>query len=198
MQGQNLTIVIIAGIVVVLLVLGWLALRKRRTDTLREHFGDEYDRTVETRGGRSAAEAELLEREKRVKSFDIRPLGPAERAEYKDEWVATKALFVDSPIEAVIRADRLLANVMKARGYPMADFEARHAHLTVDHGEVARHYLAGHEIADRSTRGEASTEDLRQAMRHYEALFEELVNEAGGPAAADAPRSVSAPAQARA
>ena len=198
MQGQNLTIVIIVAVVVLLLVLGWLAMRKRRTDTLREHFGDEYDRTVETRGGRSAAEAELLEREKRVKSFDIRPLGPAEREEFREEWVSTKALFVDSPIEAVIRADRLLTTVMKTRGYPMADFEARHANLTVDHGEVARHYLAGHEIAERSTRGEASTEDLRQAMRHYETLFDELVNETGAGANPDGPRSVSAPAQARA
>ena len=195
MRDQTLTIIIVAAVVVLLLVIGWLAMRKRRTDTLREHFGDEYDRTVETRGDRSAAEADLIEREKRVKAFDIRPLGPAERAEFQEEWVATKALFVDSPVEAVIRADRLLTNVMKSRGYPMADFEARHANLTVDHGEVAQHYLKGHAIAESSTRGEASTEDLRQAMRHYETLFEELVNETTDASTGGKPRPLSAPAQ---
>ena len=86
-------------------------------------------------------------------------------------------MFVDSPVESVHHADRLLASIMKARGYPMADFDRRYEDLTVDHGEVARHYREGHELTERHRLGQSSTEDLRQAMIHFEALFDDLVNE---------------------
>lgn len=177
MEGDNTTILIVVGVVLALLLLGWLLARRRRTETLREHFGDEYQRTVDAQGGRAKAEAELLDREKRAKKLDIRPLTPAENERFAGEWQTSKALFVDSPVEAIGKSDRLLADLMKTRGYPMGDFEARHANLTVDHGDVAKNYLAGHEIAERATRGEASTEELRQAMQHYETLFAELVRD---------------------
>lgn len=177
MEGDNTTILIVAGVVLVLLLLGWLLMRRRRTDTLREHFGDEYQRTVETQGGRAKAEAELLEREKRAKKLEIRPLTPDENQRFTTDWQSAKALFVDSPAEAIGRSDRLLADLMKARGYPMGDFDARHANLTVDHGDVAKNYLAGHEIAERANTGAASTEELRQAMQHYETLFSDLVSD---------------------
>ena len=64
---------------------------------------------------------------------------------------------------------------MNTRGYPMADFDKRHADLTVEHGDVAKHYLTGHEIADRSS--DATTEELRRAINHYEALFSEMTSE---------------------
>ena len=109
--------------------------------------------------------------------LDIRPLTPQQRDAAITEWREVKAVFVDSPVEAVHHADRLLASIMKARGYPMADFDRRYEDLTVDHGEVARHYREGHEITERHRLGQASTEDLRQAMIHFEALFDDLVNE---------------------
>ncbi len=175
MEGQEVTVAVIAIIVVVGALLAWLFLQRKRTQELRDKFGDEYDRTVSTHGKRREAEADLIEREERVKEFDIRPLTASERDRYSADWKDTKALFVDSPVEAVAKADRLLTDVMHTRGYPMADFERRHADLTVDHGDVAKHYLAGHEIADRSS--DATTEELRRAINHYEALFSEMTSD---------------------
>ena len=177
MQSSTLTLIVIAAAVVLLGVVLWAALQRRRTNTLRNRFGDEYDRTVEAAGKRAEAEAKLEEREDRVAKLDIRPLDPREREAAIADWRDVKALFVDSPVEAVHRADRMLAAIMQARGYPMGDFDRRYEDLTVDHGEVARHYRDGHEIALRHGRGEASTEDLRQALIHFEALFDDLVNE---------------------
>ena len=168
------------GVVIVAALIGYFALRNRRTAALRDQFGDEYDRTLDAAGGRAKAEAALKEREERVSNLDIRPLTPEERDGFSGEWRDVKALFVNSPVEAVHHADRLLTNVMKARGYPMADFDRRYEDLTVDHGEVARHYREGHEITLRHQQGQASTEDLRQAMIHFEALFDDLVNEVRG------------------
>jgi hypothetical protein len=176
MQPEITTIIVIVAVVVAAITL-WTALRRRRTNTLRNRFGDEYDRTVEAEGKRAKAEAMLEEREQRVAKLDIRPLTAQERGDFSREWREVKAVFVDSPVEAVHHADRLLGTIMTTRGYPMADFDRRYEDLTVDHGEVARHYRDGHEIALRHQRGQASTEELRQAMIHFEALFDDLVNE---------------------
>jgi hypothetical protein len=176
MQPEITAIIVIAAVVVAAIML-WAALRRRRTNTLRNRFGDEYDRTVEAEGKRAKAEAMLEEREQRVAKLDIRPLSSQERGDFSREWREVKAVFVDSPVEAVHHADRLLGTIMTKRGYPMADFDRRYEDLTVDHGEVARHYRDGHEIALRHERGQASTEELRQAMIHFEALFDDLVNE---------------------
>ena len=177
MDASNITAIVVIAALVVLGFVIWTAMRRRRTNTLRERFGDEYDRTVEVKGKRAEAEAALEEREQRVAKFDIRPLTPQERGDFSAEWREVKAVFVDSPVEAVHHADRLLSKIMNTRGYPMADFDRRYEDLTVDHGEVARHYREGHEITLRHERSQASTEDLRQAMIHFEALFDDLVNE---------------------
>ncbi|MCA0978617.1 hypothetical protein LCM19_09590 [Qipengyuania flava] len=175
MEGQEVTIAIIVIVLLVGALLAWLFIQRNRTRELRDRYGEEYDRTLEAKGGRRSAEADLVEREERVKKLEIRPLSAAERDRFAGEWKDTKALFVDSPVEAVSRADRLLTDIMSTRGYPMADFEKRHADLTVDHGDVAKHYLAGHEIADRSS--DATTEELRRAINHYEALYGEMTSE---------------------
>jgi len=175
-QNQLILIAAIAVVVIAALLI-WSALRQRRSASLRERFGDEYDRTVDAHGKRARAEAALEEREKRVASLDIRPLTAQQRDDAVREWREVKTVFVDSPVEAVHHADRLLSKIMQARGYPMADFERRYEDLTVDHGEVARYYREGHEITLRHEQGKASTEDLRQAMIHFEALFDDLVNE---------------------
>jgi hypothetical protein len=178
MQPDQTTVIAILALIVVAALVLWLLYRSRRTAGLRDRFGkEEYDRTRASLGGRAKAEAALIEREKRVHKLELRPLGPAERQRFTDEWHGAKAAFVDDPAVAVISADRAIGGVMGARGYPVDDFDARYESLTVDHGEVARHYRAGHDIADKQKAGQATTEDLRQAMIHYEALFEELVNE---------------------
>ena len=177
MQNINPLVWVLIGVVVVVALAAWFVYRSRRTAALRDTFGDEYDRTLDTAGGRAKAEAALEDRQERVSKLDIRPLNERERVEFSREWRDVKAVFVDSPVEAVHHADRLLGTIMTARGYPMADFDRRFEDLTVDHGEVARHYREGHDIVLRHGRGQSSTEDLRQAMIHFEALFDDLVNE---------------------
>ena len=188
-EAQLIELLVVIAVVIALFGIVWFVLRRRKTSQLRDKFGDEYDRTVDTVGGRSGAERNLEEREKRVAQFDIRPLSEAERDSFATDWKDAKALFVDSPQEAVLRADRLLATMMEARGYPMADFDRRYEDLTVDHATVARHYRDGHDIAEK--RDEATTEEMRRALNHYEKLFAELVSDT--PEAADADVTTTEP-----
>jgi hypothetical protein len=168
---------IVLGIAAAILVLGIVAaaMRTRRTRSLQEHFGPEYDRTVERAGDRREAERELSEREKRHDALDLRPLAPDARDRYIALWEETQGLFVDDPPGAVSEADSLVQRVMRARGYPVDDFEQRAADISVEHPELVEKYRTAHGIAQASERGEASTEDLRQSVRHYRALFVELL-----------------------
>ena len=175
-EAELIQLLVVIAVVIAVFAIIWFVLRRRKTNQLRDKFGDEYDRTVDSVGGRSDAERNLEEREKRVAEFDIRPLTVAERDRFAAEWKDVKALFVDSPQEALLRGDRLLANMMDTRGYPMGDFDRRYEDLTVDHGTVARHYRDGHDIAEK--RGDATTEEMRRALNHYEKLYDELVADA--------------------
>jgi hypothetical protein len=169
-------VIAIAVIIVCLvLIIGVVWQRKRRSDHLQERFGPEYRETVAEVGSRHKAEAELTEREKRRATLDIRPLGSDARRRYAAAWTTAQADFVDDPHEAVGSADRLVLEVLQERGYPMDDFDQRAADISVDHPGVVSNYRAAHDISRRSDAGEASTEDLRQAMVHYRALFDELL-----------------------
>jgi hypothetical protein len=170
---------IIAFVVVLVVgVAAFLSHRKRRTERLRTQFGGaEYARAVEKDGNRRHAEAGLEERTQRVEGFHVRPLAAGDRARFLESWREIQARFVDGPAGAVTAADQLLSDVMSTRGYPVSVFEQRAADISVDHPLVLKNYRTAHEIALRQTRGEASTEELRQAMVHYRTLFEELVNE---------------------
>ena len=178
MDPTAVTALIVIGVVAVIALIAYVVMKQRRTNQLRDRFGDEYDRTLEAHDGRGEAEANLADRERRVKELEIRPLTADERDRFASEWHDVKATFVDSPTEATLHADRLLGQMMKTKGFPMADFDRRYEDLTVDHGDVARHYRDGHELAARQERGEGSTEDMRQAMKHYEALYDELIRDA--------------------
>lgn len=180
-------IVIAIAAAVVIAAIAFFALRRRRSDKLRSRFGPEYERTMQDVGDRRRAEAELHERQKRVSKLDIRPLSVSERDRFTAEWQMIQAEFVDQPTQAVIKADALLTEVMRARGYPTEDFEQRSADLSVDHPSVVQNYRVGRELAVRDQQGQAATEDLRQAMIHFRALFDELV----GDAAANAGRQAS-------
>jgi hypothetical protein len=169
----GLAVIVITGIVV-----AWVLVRKRRTERLRTQFGgSEYDRAVKEEGSRRHAEAGLNERTVRVESLNIRPLAQGDRARFVESWRRVEARFVDGPGGAVTEADQLLGDVMSTRGYPVGDFEQRAADISVDHPLVLENYRTAHEIALRQTKGQANTEDLRQAMIHYRTLFEELVGE---------------------
>jgi hypothetical protein len=169
--------VVIAVVVIVAVALAvWAAMRKRRTEGLRQQFGPEYDRTVEETGRERDAESELEARRRRREELDIRPLAPGARTRYADEWRSVQTRFVDDPSGAVVQADALVTQVMRERGYPMDDFEQRAADVSVDHADVVGDYRRAHDISTRSANGEAETEDLRQAMVHYRSLFEELLD----------------------
>ena len=174
----ELALVIALAVIVVTAIAAWLFFRKRRTKKLRTQFGGaEYDRAVEEGGTRRQAEAGLKERTERVESLKIRALAPGDRARFVESWSRVQARFVDGPGGAVTEADQLLGDVMSTRGYPVSDCEQRAADISVDHPLVMENYRTAHEIAVRQTRGQANTEDLRQAMIHYRTLFEELVGQ---------------------
>ena len=162
-------------IVAVALVGVWLSSRRRRSDQLRDTFGPEYDRTVRAHGERGDAERELAARAERVEQLHIRALSEDESARHANDWRSVQTHFVDDPEMAIAEADELVAEVMQARGYPIGDFEQRAADVSVDHPRVVENYRAAHAIASRSAQGDTPTEDLRQAMVHYRALFDELI-----------------------
>ncbi len=170
-------IMLIAAVIVIVAVLAWLYVRKRRstTEDLRQKFGPEYDRAVLKHGSERRAQSKLEDREKRVEKLNIRDLDPTEHERFSKRWEAVQSRFVDSPKGAVAEADDLVSSVMKARGYPVSDFDQRAADISVDHPRVVENYRTAHEIALRVGKDAATTEDLRTAMIHYRSLFEELV-----------------------
>jgi hypothetical protein len=158
--------------VIVVVVAAVLIVRAERSKRLRTRFGPEYHRAVEETGSATRAESRLEKLEKRVEGFKIRPLAPADRANFLAAWQKIQARFVDDPRAALTEADKLIQAIMAARGYPVTDFEQRAADISVDHPLVVEH-----DISIRHTQGLASTEDLRQAMIHYRTLFTELAGE---------------------
>jgi hypothetical protein len=171
-----ITLAIVTTLVITVLLV-WLYLRKRRATTagLRQRFGPEYERAVQTHGSASRAEAKLANRETRVEKLKIRDLDPTERARFMLQWQSVQSRFVDYPKGAVTEADELVSSLMQTRGYPVTDFDQRAADISVDHPLVVDNYRSAHVIALRLGRDEASTEDLRTAMIHYRSLFEDLV-----------------------
>jgi len=168
----------IIGVVVflaIVFVVWRVAATRRKSRHLRERFGNEYDRTVATTDSKTVAERELEAREQRRERLNIRPLSTAARDRYLDSWRSAQAEFVDSPVAAVATADALIQSVMAERGYPVKDFERRAADISVDHPDVVQNYREGHRLAQRSEQGQATTEELRMVMKHYRALFEDLV-----------------------
>ena len=186
MSPSTTTIIIVAAIILAVILITAIVFRRRRTQQLRSDFGPEYDRAVRQAGDRRHAEAELADRRKRVEHLDIHALDAGQRERFISSWTGVQAEFVDDPKTALAHADDLVSDVMKAEGYPMGTFEQRAADLSVEHPTVVQNYRAGHDIALRHKSGQASTEDLRQAMIHFRELFSELVG--GGGDAAPAAR----------
>jgi hypothetical protein len=170
-----LWIVIVAVAAIVVLAIAWAALRTRRSRSLKERFGSEYDRVAADAPTRRDAEAELRERAERRDELDIRPLDPAAAERYRAQWTDVQARFVDDPPGAVQEADTLIQSVMRDRGYPVEEFDRRAADLSVDHPDVVENYRAAHGIAVAHSRGNAGTDELRKAIQHYRALFGELL-----------------------
>lgn len=182
---DNNTILIVCGVVAVLVIVGAALLWRRQTsERLRSRFGPEYVRAVEDAGGQRQAEAALQTRAARVRKYELRPLTAEDRDRFSESWRQVQAQFVDDPRAAAQSADDLLGEVMSLRGYPAADFGQRLEDLSVDHGDAVQNYRVARDIVQRNARGDAGTEDMRQAMIHYRTLFEDLLGEPA--AAADA------------
>lgn len=167
--------ILAAVVAVALIAVGAWFYRRKQSHKLQEHFGPEYDRTVSELGSRTKGESDLKAREKRVERLDILPLAPSEAARFSQAWQALQGRFVDNPKGVVVQAEQLVRELMEKRGYPMGDFERRAGDISVDHPEVVANYRAAQAIAERDQRGSADTEELRKAVVHYRALFDELL-----------------------
>jgi hypothetical protein len=165
-------LVILIALLALAAALHW---RRHESHVLHKHFGPEYDRTVERLGSRTKAEHELRERRERVDKLELKSLSPEEAARFHDSWTRTQARFVDDPKAALAEADLLVRELMQKRGYPMGDFERRAGDISVHYPHVVDHYRAAHDIALRDSRGETDTEQQRQAVIHYRALFTDLL-----------------------
>ncbi len=170
---------IIIAVALIVVIIGAImapnfALNKR-SEKLHDQFGSEYDHTVQVLGDEKKANAELVERQKRVNALNILPLSVSKREHYLEDWAAIQSKFVDKPGEAVTNADGLIMEVMQLRAYPVSDFEQRAADVSVSYPTLVSNYRAAREISVKNERQEANTEELRQAMIHYRSLFEELL-----------------------
>ena len=172
---QTWIVLAIVVIVALIALTAWLLYSKRQSHRLEQRFGPEYARAVDEMGSRTKAESELKTREKRVEKLNIVPLTPPEAARFDQAWKALQASFIDNPKGVVAQADQLVRELLLKRGYPMGDFERRAADISVDHPAVVDNYRAAQAIAARDLRGETNTEDLRKAVVHYRALFDELL-----------------------
>lgn len=178
--GWVITGVIIAAAVLIIAAVAWTVMTgRRRSRELQGVFGSEYDRTVGTMGRRGKAEEELERRRERVEMLNIQPLSREDKERFAMEWQGIQARFVDDPAGAVEEADVLITDVMQKQGYPVGDFEQRTADLSVEHASALRDYREAHSLALAQRRGEASTDDLRNAMIHYRALFNDLLGKPG-------------------
>jgi len=170
------TWIILASVVVLALIaVGAWFYRRKQSQRLQGHFGPEYDRTVHEHGSRTKGESELKAREKRVERLEILPLAPSEAARFTEAWRALQGRFVDNPKGVVVQAEQLVRELMEKRGYPMGDFERRAGDISVDHPDVVANYRSAQAIALRDQKGTADTEELRKAVVHYRALFDELL-----------------------
>jgi len=186
LDTRTLIIVVVVAVIAIAIA-AYVLYQKRQSRRLEQRFGPEYAAAVQKLGSRAKAEAELKKREKRVGRLDIVPLTPAEVSRFTQSWTRLQGSFIDDPKGVLIQADQLVRELLVKRGYPMADFERRAADISVDHPAVVSNYRAAQLILSRDQRGEASTEDLRKAVVHFRALFDELlgattVKDSAGPA----------------
>ena len=172
---QTGIIIAAAVILAAFAVAAWFVFRKKQSHRLQQRFGPEYGRTVDELGSQTKAETELKAREKRVERLHIVPLAPSDAVKFNEAWNVLQGRFVDDPKGVVAQADLLVRELMLKRGYPVVEFERRAADISVDHPAVVDHYRAAQAIVMRGEHGEADTEELRKAVVHYRALFDELL-----------------------
>jgi hypothetical protein len=178
---STLIIVLIAIVVIAAILIAVTAASKsRQRSALRQQYGSEYDRTVENNDGQRGAVKDLKARNERREQLDIQPLSPAAAERYRNEWRMLQERFVDAPAESVAMAHTLLTSAMSDRGYPTNEQDERMSLLSVDNADVVDRYRQGASTEQRwRDSGSADTEDLRQAMQHYRAVFDRVVSPTG-------------------
>jgi type II secretory pathway pseudopilin PulG len=177
---SNITVIIVIVVAVVVIaafvIAGYQMARRKRTERLQEQYGPEYDRAIDQADNQRAAESELVDRSKRHEKLELRTLDASEREDFERRWTDVQGQFVDDPSSAVRNADRLVVDVMSARGYPIEDFDQRADDLSVDHAEVTQRYREARRISHANEEGNADTEDLRQAVTSYRSLVQALLD----------------------
>ncbi len=175
MTTVQIIVLVLVLLVVVVLVAGVVVTMRRRA--LRDRFGPEYERLVAEQNSRTAAERELRERERRHAELELKPLSAPDRARYASAWADVQTRFVDEPGEAVRAGDELVTRLLREIGYPTDDYDERLATLSVEHAKMLDQYREAHDISVRNEQGAASTEQLRQALVDYRALFADLLGD---------------------
>jgi hypothetical protein len=188
-------IVVLVAVVVGLTAAGVAGSFMLRRRTLRRQFGPEYDRVVAERDNRVEAEHELLDRTRRHAELDIRPLAPAARERYANAWRGVQTQFLENPAQAVVSGDEIVTRLAAERGYPTENYNDQLSYLSVDHARTLGHYRDAHDVYLRGQRGEASTEELRQALVHYRELFADLLGDQSSVPAGNAELPLRAAAQ---
>ena len=176
MNTTYIIIAVVLGLMIMGAILWPIFTRRKRTERLHDHFGPEYDHTVQTLGDEKKAQTELEERQKHVEALDIHPLSVEEHDRYVAEWTAVQSRFVDEPGQAIVDADRLIMEVMQLRAYPVSDFEQRAADVSVSYPALVSNYRAARQIALKNEQRQANTEELRHAVIYYRSLFDELLD----------------------
>lgn len=176
-MDNTMIAILVAAVAVILLglAIGMMMANRNKSKKLQDQFGTEYNRTVAETGDRKRAESELQHRQERVQALNLRPLSAAELDRFSRDWNDVQTRFVDSPEGAVSEADRLVQEVMAARGYPTTGFEQQAADISVDHPEFVRNYRAAHQVGMLVGEGRANTEEMRNGFVSYRALFAELL-----------------------
>ena len=175
MNSTYIIIAVVLGLMIIGAIVWPIFAGRKRSERLHDHFGSEYDHTVETLGDEKKAQTELEGRQKYVKALDIHPLSAEERDRYVAEWTTVQSKFVDEPGQAIVDADGLIMEVMQKRAYPESDFDQRAADVSVSYPALVSNYRAARVIALKNEQHQADTEELRQAMIYYRSLFEELL-----------------------
>jgi hypothetical protein len=178
MDTRTLIAIVVAAFVLCI-VAAILIARNRNRKHLKQQFGAEYDRTIAQHGDTRHAEAVLINREKRVQKFSLRPLTPSDRERFAEDWAAIQRRFVDDPSSAVDQADTLVNTVMVARGYPITDADQQAADISVHYPSLVENYRSATQVMQRHAQSRSSTEDLRLAMVNFRSLFDELLESPG-------------------
>jgi type II secretory pathway pseudopilin PulG len=179
---MGVIIAIIVIVVILAIAFGvYRYMQQQKVATASQRFGTEYDRTVQQYGGdKNKAASALQEKEDELQRVTIHPLSTEQREQYAQEWHDVQAKFVDDPGGAVTDADALITEVLTTLGYPADRFGNREDVASVKYPDVADNYRTAHAIAQRQESGEATTEDLRNAMLGFRSLFDQLVGATQG------------------